>query len=308
MERSVILLANFTILAALLSLGSYYALQWFVSNGWRSTWPLFVSGLALALILLGMGILILEFLPQSNFGKLDAAAEGALGWPASSYRRQGDGLAKSFGTRAEPPSASRQPGYPQHKLTPGAQKQSFASASQFSSGYDGNESRTQPSSEPSVLLPTWLADRSFWGATKCVLAIRLDPDDAGTWMLINDCEEDVRILVATCASALDECRQRRSQIWLYVPSGVSLPAKLTRSVSLEEQTVHGLHLRYAACRSRPQEAPAPQDELGALRHVSVQSCDEEVRALSREGASSGLQIEELLNEPVPPNPCCNRSD
>lgn len=154
----------------------------------------------------------------------------------------------------------------------------------------------------------WLEDQSFWGATRCVLALRLDPEDLATWVLINECGVDVRILVATCAKTREECFQRGSESWWYAFEGIFLPAKYKRSVALEKQTVRGQYLRYIACRVNAPASSQLDRQAGALRQVGMQSCDEEVRSLAQLGSQSRAQIEEVVNEPVPANPCCTRSE
>jgi hypothetical protein len=308
MGQSATLFANIAVLAALLSLGSYYGYQWLASVGWRSPLPWFLSGLAIALVLLSLGAAIVEFLPLPLLGPADSHVEHRVGILDRFYPRARDESSgrsqNNLATRFSPPRNTRER-YASSR--PVGERDSSARLS----GATGSQkqSQAQGTEVATVSHQTWLEDLSFWGATECVLAIRLDPEDSATWTLINDCEVDVKILVATCASTLDQCREHGSQSWTYVPSGLSLPSKLKRSVSADEQTVHGLHLRYVACRlSGDASAAAQSERSGALRHIGMQSCEAEVNSLSQEGSRSGLQVEELVNEPVPANPCCSGSE
>src|SRR5213080_3730041 len=90
MGLSATLFANIAVLAALLSLGSYYAYQWLASVGWRSPLPWFLSGLALAVMLLILGVAIVEFFPLPLLGSTDNPVEHRVGTLDRPYARQSD--------------------------------------------------------------------------------------------------------------------------------------------------------------------------------------------------------------------------
>jgi hypothetical protein len=82
----------------------------------------------------------------------------------------------------------------------------------------------------------------LWGATRCVLAVRQDPQ-AARWTLDNECGVPVGIMLATCDDDQPQCAGG----WKYVQQGMLLPAKQQRSVSQREQTQSGVKIRYIAC-------------------------------------------------------------
>jgi len=310
MGFSPTLLAGIAALASLAGLGSYYIYQWRESYVGRSPLPWFVSGLAFTLVLLGLALALFQSLPDLRIAEPVTDISIGSSGRASSVRADARLRDSAGGSHAHVTHADRL----QRDIDPRARSENIPTSREREDSRS-TEVRTEAGSSVQVsgsgtlVREPWLEDLSFWGATRCVLALRLDPEDLETWILINECAVDVRILVATCASPLEECLQRRAASWSYVRDGVFLPAKATRSVALDEQTVHGRHLRYVACRLAAADGSRRVDDPPAsLRHVGVQSCDEEVRSLSLIGARSGEQIEELVNEPVPANTCCVRSE
>lgn len=304
-DQQTALLGGIVLLATLVSVGSYYAYQWLASAGWRSPLPWFVCGLAIVVLAIGFFALIVQLALLSRLHQEESTSH-RIGFPAnpqltrldsSNHAADQQAAARPQRTRSKPREAS--------SISASAVSRRPGLTTELSTA-EAADSQADPSRTIRVEHYTWLEDQSFWGATRCVLAVRQDPEDAQTWILINECQGDVRILVASCNSALEYCYQRGSRNWSYVRGGMNLPAKVKRSVSAEEQTVHGLHLRYAACRTSAPMTATHENENGALRHIGVQSCSEEVRTLSEVGAQSGSPLEEVVNEPVPANPCCQR--
>jgi hypothetical protein len=82
-----------------------------------------------------------------------------------------------------------------------------------------------------------------WGATRCVFALRKDPANPTNWTLENECDAAVGIVLASCNDA-SRCVGGG---WDYLRDGILLPAKAQRSISQEEQTYSGVHIRYVAC-------------------------------------------------------------
>jgi hypothetical protein len=308
MEQHAALLGGIVLLTALASLGSYYAYQWLAAGGRGSPLPWFICGIAIVLISIGFFSLALQLGPLSRISReeLPSNRVGILSGTQAAQSNPSNEL-------RSPPLAESTPRVAFHSRAGSSASNSVNSErrplalSQPGAIGTAVDATSDPSRASGIEHYAWLEDQSFWGATKCVLAVRQDPEDAATWILINDCQVDVRILIASCESPLEYCNQRGSRNWSYVRGGLYLPAKVKRSVSAEEQTVHGLHLRYVACRINvPAITARVQHDDGALRHVGIQSCSEEVRTLSEIGAQSGSQLEELVNEPVPDNPCCQK--
>jgi hypothetical protein len=303
MDQQTTLLASVVPLAALATLGSYYLYQWLASGGWKSPLPWFACGLAIVVLAVGLFALIVQLTPLSLLNR-EELPSNRIGSPRSSMMQP-----ESHSDPANQQSAARASRTEFRHQAGSTTSASVRIQRQMQTAQLNTADMAAQASDPSRTLAVehyaWLEDRSFWGATKCVLAVRQDPEDARTWILINDCQADVRILVTTCDSPAEYCYQRGSRNWSYVRGGTYLPSKVKRSISAEEQTVHGLHLRYAACRVNPPATTEQHpDESGALRRVGIQDCTEEVRSLAAVGAQSGSRLEELVNEPVPDNPCC----
>lgn len=89
--------------------------------------------------------------------------------------------------------------------------------------------------------------RDAWDATRCVVSYHPDPLDPTRWLLENDCDAPVAVLIATCEQQLSECDERASGLWFYREGGMILPGKYQRSVTYAEQTQYGVSIRYIAC-------------------------------------------------------------
>jgi hypothetical protein len=305
MDTSTLLVVFLLVTVA--SLASHALSHWSFLRGARGMgWA--TTSIGTTMLLAAAAIVVLTFVFRGPLWRPNLGAEqqlqqrAAVASEETSARPLAATAVLSTADASTPGATASQPARP-----PGNRQEAEADASPFFVG--DKQSALKAATTPSTREISPEPSRAFnadepWAATRCVHVFNPDLSEPMRWKVENGCDVPVGIVLSFCSQSAQECG-RNSPVWRYPSPPLIFPAQLQRPISLEEQTVYGHGVRYAACFVATSTATyligAPSEEraLSSWRdqfeaaRVS-DGCLSRVQSWTDEGRRTRLPVDLLL--------------